>query len=197
MSKMFYKIVMLVLLLAASACQSSYNVIQITPEKIPLNHPGIFYALPRTFVNIELTVTKTEYTKGPYAEFAEKYLGIKGIETQNSTRYEITDVNFKTYNEPDPEHYYFIEFDNKKGFEKNQLLTLTLSESGLIQSVNENAEKIVSDNVIFTSNENYIDKSKTFFFSGSNVYEKVDTIIEHVTVDTLVIEKQTLKRTMV
>jgi hypothetical protein len=190
------KLWVLGLIVLLTACQSSYNVVQVSPDALPSNRDGMFYALPRTFVNIEITITKTDYFKGPYAEFAERYLGLKGVEIQNFTRFEISDVTFKTYTEPDPEHYYFVEF-GKRGFDKSALFTLGLTEAGLIQSVNEPAEKVDVEKTSYSRSDYLIDNSKTFFFPGANVYEKVDTIIEQITVDTLIVEKQTLKRTLV
>lgn len=190
------KLLILALVFILASCRNSYNVVRVTQDALPTGTEGFFYALPRTYVSIEITITRTDYIKGPYAEFADKYLGIKGVEPQNSTRYEISDVAFKTYTEPDPEHFYFVQF-GKNGLDKNKLLILGLTEAGLIESLNETAERINIEKAGKTADESFIDNSKTFFISGSTVYERVDTIIEQVSIDTMVVETHTLKRTLV
>ncbi len=74
---------------------------------------GVFYALPRTFIKVEISVIKTEHFAGPYSEFAGKYLDLEDVATNNYNEYEITNVSLSTIAEPDPEHYYFVEFDEK------------------------------------------------------------------------------------
>ena len=58
------------------------------------------YALPQTSLNFEVEAVKESFFAGPYAKYAEKYLGIKAREN-NSTTYRISSVKMTPYVEAD------------------------------------------------------------------------------------------------
>ena len=58
-----------------SSCSPQINVSKSQQYHKASEKKGFYYALPRTFIKIDVVVNKTEQIKGPYAEFAEKYLG--------------------------------------------------------------------------------------------------------------------------
>ena len=74
---------------------------------------GMYYALPRTLIKVNLTVDKTEYYAGPYAAYAGKYLDLENVSTNDYNEYAITEISLSTIAEPDPAHIYFAEFDDK------------------------------------------------------------------------------------
>jgi len=157
---------------------------------------GIYYNLPKTIVTIDVTITKTEKIKGPYAQYAQKYLGISNVNTANTTSYEISDIAFDTYTEPDSSQYYCIELN--KCQKKRQSFFLSLSESGMIQSLNAKPDiKEVQNNSAKTNNDLTGNTDNYNYFAESNLFEKIDTIIEKVNLDTTIIEKKTYKRSWV
>ncbi len=155
---------------------------------------GIYYYLPRTVVKVEVTVNKTENIRGPYYQFAEKYIGIKNFITNNSTHYEISDIKVSTYSQPDPEQLYFVQTDSKSSKDVKPIL-ISLSESGLIQAVNDISKNQKTNKLHLISRKKQNILTEPFkFYAGNNMMQKVDTIIRRVDVDTNTIEKQFYKK---
>jgi hypothetical protein len=188
---------MTVLLAGSSVFSQQFNVVKVDKSKAPSLSEGIYYSLPRTQFNFEVTISKVEKIKGPYAEFAGKYLGLTNVIFENSTSYELGDISISTTSVPDPEQYYFVEINSKQGKEANDLI-VSLSESGIIQNTNggeQDGKETVSIKVPFEETNVYPDIFK--YFSDLNMFEQVDTIIERVKHDTTTIEKLILRRTFV
>ena len=63
------------------------------------------YALPQTSLSFEVEAVKESFFAGPYAKYAEKYLGIKAAEA-NSVTYRISSVKMTPYVEADAKYRY-------------------------------------------------------------------------------------------
>jgi len=184
------------LIIGLTSC-SSYEVIPIKKDTEAPQASGFYYSLPRTVLTIDITVTRVDKIAGPYARFASKYLGIKDPVLQNQTTYELTDISINTYAEPDPENYYFVNLKNYHPSKARNMM-IALSKSGLIQDLNDNSDKKLEQDRKENSHRKKIDYSETFkYFADNNLVERVDTIIELVSMDTVTVEKRTLKRRMV
>jgi hypothetical protein len=191
-------VVLLALVLSFTFCHAQQiNVVKVDTSKGISASEGIYYSLPRTQFEIEVHATKIEKIKGPYADFASKYLGLSNVINVNSISYELGDISIRTTSIPDPDQYYFVELNGKSGKGVNEIM-LSLSESGIIQNTTgmEPDEKEVSTFSVQTEESNvYPEIFK--YFSDLNLLEQVDTIIERVNVDTTTIEKMILRRTLV
>ncbi|MBN2746815.1 MAG: DUF4831 family protein [Bacteroidales bacterium] len=176
---------------------NTYNVLKVNNIEPAQGSPGFYYALPRNAVSIDIIVTKTRHISGPYAKYASKYLGIKNVPETNSVSFSITDVKMNAYSEPDPEQYYFVDLSKYKSSQRNSLL-LRFSESGLLQDINDNSEDRVMEEQRQQMEKTEIDYSETFkYFTGANLKEQIDTIVEKLNVDTMTIEKRIVRRSMV
>ena len=194
---------LMTLLLFFGTASSQISVFHIDQSIVPLTRQGIFYALPRTVVNIEVTIDRVENYKGPYAEYALRYLGLKNVVMANSVEFKISGINITTSAEPDPGQYYFVELgDNLSKTEKSGLLSL--NESGLILSTLPNYLDTASstirvikekDGIILTEKDVFPEIFK--YYADISVFEKIDTILRKVSIDTLTLEQQILRRTMV
>lgn len=179
-----------------SAC-STYNVVHINELSEVPHSMGYYYALPRNVVSVDITVTKTKRIAGPYAKYASKYLGIKNALQSNSVNFEMTDIKLNVYAEADPEQYYFVDLSKFRG-NKNQAMLMRLSESGLIQDVNDNSEDRVLQEKKERIEKTKIDYTTTFkYFADDNLKVRIDTIIEKVNIDTITIEKKIYRQRMV
>lgn len=67
---------------------------------------GLVYSLPRTVVKINVSAQYTQIVAGPYAKYAETYLGIQNVPLQDVQRWHISDVSFITFAEADPTQQY-------------------------------------------------------------------------------------------
>ena len=59
------------------------------------------YSLPRTSLEFTVKAIRTDFTAGPYAAYASKYLGIE-VRTSSETSYVISEVKLRSYSEADP-----------------------------------------------------------------------------------------------
>jgi len=194
---------LIALVLFSGVAFSQISVYHIDQSTVPLTREGIFYALPRTVVNIEVMIDRVENYKGPYAEYALRYLGLQNVVMANSVVFRISGINITTSAEPDPGQYYFVKLGDKLSkTEKSGLLCL--NESGLILGILpadlDTVGRIIrvikgKDGITLTEKDVFPEIFK--YYADISVFEKIDTIIRKVSIDTLTLERQILKRTMV
>jgi len=158
---------------------------------------GIYYALPQTVVTIDITVSKTDKIRGPYYAFANKYLGLAHVINANSSYYEITGIEIGSYVEPDPAHFYLIRLPKRNL--KKQAVMINLSEVGLLKSINDKTDwtEINKIDYAFSDKEAMVSSETFNYLVDANIFEKIDTIIEKIHLDTVTIEKHTLRKSFV
>jgi hypothetical protein len=179
------------------------NVFHIDNNTSISGKEGVFYSLPRTVIRIDVEIDRIENYKGPYAEYALKYLGLKNVVMANSVEYKINGMKVTTSQQPDPDQYYFLELPGKLSkSEKAGLVSFT--ESGLILgTIPEKIDTLAKEEKIINKEEPGLATEKEVFpeifkYSADvNFFEKVDTIIRKVNIDTMTLERQYLKRTVV
>ncbi len=202
------RLFVIVLIIGISACinflPAQVKVFHLSELNDTIQREGVFYSLPRTFIKVDVSVKKAENIKGPYSVYANKFLGLKNVINNNSVTYKISDIKISTFSEPDPGQYYFVDIQEQKSEEKNkkikkQLRSLIyLNEAGLIESVNIKPDEKKSDETIYSEKSEKHDYPDLFkYYADANLFERIDTIIETVDMDTITIEKQVLKKTMV
>ena len=89
------------------------------------------YSLPRTSLEFTVKAIRTDFTAGPYAAYASKYLGIE-VRTSSETSYVISEVKLRSYSEADPKARYFW-FSDKE----SKLSMLRLTSQGLVSNGNQ------------------------------------------------------------
>ena len=85
----------------------------VTPVKGEMNVDGhqVFYSLPSNSLMVSLKIEKTVTAKGPYAQYAEKYLNITtGVIDESATAYTIENVKVERISQPDTSQLYAINF---------------------------------------------------------------------------------------
>jgi hypothetical protein len=180
-----------------SCSKSIVHISRIGESGDPAEGEGFYYALPRNIIQIDVVVNKTEQIRGPYAEFAEKYLGITNVIKNNSTVYEISELKLSSISEPDPQQYFFVEMKQKCSSEMEQF-RMALDESGIILGTKKHKDTVSPEKPVCVFNEAgnvFPDIFK--YYTDLNLFEKVDTIIEKVNLDSITVEKVTYKRSMV
>jgi hypothetical protein len=100
-----------------------------TTREIPVDNQSIVYALPRTGITINIEMVRTSISKGPYAEYALKFLGISNAPMENAESWEIHTITISSFNEPDPAHYYSLNF---KTFPANIQSLLSKDNNGVL-----------------------------------------------------------------
>ncbi len=190
---------LLIIALALPACKSQ-EPFTTTTAHVSRIEPGTsgamaYYSLPRTVVAVDVEVLKTTRVPGPYARYAEQYLGLDEVIFEPSQQYAIKSVSFNHFAEPDPEHIYQVSFPAGE----QQGLFLTLNDAGIIYAVSR--EFIESEHTTFRGegkDYGFFGPETTFnYFLTSSMTERVDTIIEDVRLDTITIQRQRLRRSWV
>ncbi len=91
-------------------------------------HGYMTYALPSTTISLDVEVVQETFYAGPYARFAEKYLGIKPRQ-KDETSVQITELRMAPYVEADQSRRFTLKAD-KKAFSSASVFRL--SSMGLI-----------------------------------------------------------------
>lgn len=143
---------------------------------------AMYYSLPRTVFNIEVTVDKEITKPGPFAAFAERFLGLTSVPTRESVEYSILEVKVTTHPERDPGQMYRIETEGKPFGAR-----LSLTPDGLIRGINlpVNPEVAVSQNAVQKLTERQFDFPQyTDLTLRKNTEPIPDTIYRLVRTDT-------------
>lgn len=99
---------------------------------------GVVYSLPSTVVNIEVDAVLEKFYAGPYAKYAEKYLGLDVRQADESACH-VTDVRMSTSVEADMNRRYVISAPGGK----LDAAFLKMSSSGLVAFGNAGSEDVV------------------------------------------------------
>ncbi len=87
------------------------------------------YALPSTTISLDVEAVQESFYAGPYARFAEKYLGIKP-RLADETTVQITELKMTPYVEADQSSRYVLKTDKKVSFSASSVFRL--SSAGLV-----------------------------------------------------------------
>lgn len=154
---------------------------------------GSFYILPQTVLRVDVVVRADEQLKGPYAEYAAKFLGIEDVNNFDFTTYSIENVEVSTATEPDPGQLYFVEMPSADSKDL-RTFKLKVDDSGYLLAANDLNQTMPAEpkkTVEVVEFQNPFDGSNLpeFRISG-NVTTKVDTIIRKLSVDTIETEQR-------
>lgn len=189
--KKYFRLIVALLVIPVIQVSGQVKVTHVETGADKPDGKGVFYILPRTVVQVDVTVSTQKHLKGPLSEYAEEFFGIDDAVKYDYTTYEMEDVQIGTFTEPDPGQIYFIE---PRGTSSKEMKTLTvqLNRAGFLLSAN-NMDQELSQEKETETVEEFIGadgkvKSPAFFIDGK-VRTKVDTIIRRAVVDTIVTEQ--------
>lgn len=103
-------------------------------KKDPLNIPvKVNYSLPRIAIDLNIVLERKVFKKGPFAQYAEKYLGVNPAEIINNDREEWKLINVKmdSHTQADPKHNYSVNL-----IRDYEAMTLRLSPEGFLTGFN-------------------------------------------------------------
>ncbi|HBF87856.1 MAG TPA: hypothetical protein DDX39_04360 [Bacteroidales bacterium] len=175
------KIISVVLLIFAISACTSVKVVNVN-EAEKYYDGGIIYSLPETVLQIDVELKKTTYIRGPFFEYAEKYLNINNVIKKNHTEWEIINVDINSIAEPDYNNYFVLKSNNK-----TIMNGLTLNEKGVIESINlvsKSPKSVESDNLIIDIAKPEIEAQFTDLSIKRNINELQDTVYKKVKQDT-------------
>ncbi len=125
--KMFYRLGITIMIFAISAC-TSIKVVNINDveEQKKFN---LVYSLPKTVLKIEVELIKSVRKKGPYSDYAEKYLGIKNVIKSDESVWKISDINIYEDYMPDTANTFIMN-------RARSVNKINLTNNGVLLSIN-------------------------------------------------------------
>lgn len=104
------------------------TVTTYTPE---VSTEGIVYYLPKTVINVDITIKKTNYIPGELCQYAERYLRINNISDQEDLHYNLQDITITPSGIPDPSKVFHIKYST------NSIAPLvSLDDKGILLAIN-------------------------------------------------------------
>lgn len=185
-------LLLLVGLVVVDIAQAQIFVSQAKANKLE-DSPGFYYALPRHMIQVDLIVQKTQRIKGPYSEYAARILGVDQYITQDETVYSIVDAVITTETEPDPDSWFFVEFD-ERGSKDARSLVFELHKNGTILAVEDSPmERDIRQERIEKTLVNAEADQHFHYYAERSIYQRIDTIVRKITIDTTVIRRNVLQ----
>lgn len=96
----------------------------------PGQQRGIYYALPRTVIQLDFLVEEIELLAGPYSDYVYM-IGADDYIVEDGMEYRLVDVAMTTYAEADPNATFFVEMNVKKG----DAAEFYMTPKGILQGV--------------------------------------------------------------
>jgi hypothetical protein len=184
-------------LLLASG-MSSKTVAQVSIVPLSLDdqahgHEGLYYALPKTKIQVDVWVEKVEVIRGPFAEYAGRLLGLDNVPRVNSESYHLAGISLSTFHEVDPDHYYFVRVPSKG----TEGLRFSLSPEGFLQSASLDVPEKSRKTHELTDVSGKLPRPEFVDFTVPNIIERVDTFIRRISVDTTTFEEIFFRKTFI
>lgn len=127
------------MLLVVVSCAPRLRVAPLKKERAYRKGYDVYY-LPQTVLEVAFTLSKGEYTPGPYAAYAESLLGIAGDAPQQGAYWGIDSIAITAVQEPDYSQAFAVKLSEKAAGEG----WLKLSRMGLLMPANA-APRAVSE----------------------------------------------------
>ncbi len=173
------------LLISLFSCTTIKEVPQVVNTRIlPLGDSvklydgSLVYALPLTAFDFTVVATKTIRKAGPYHQYANQFLGLNDVISEDEIVWTLKEVKIRPVKELDPDQYYVIESDGLM-----EINAIAMKSSGLILDVNPS----VYGNREFYNPDLTDEETKSIFSNvGFDEYYDVeqDTTYKLVNVDT-------------
>jgi len=97
---------------------------------------GVTYYLPRTAFRVTVIAEKTTTRPGDFCKYADRYLRLKDVPTEESVEWSLKSITLEPYGKPDPAKAYSIKIKSK-----TVAPLVGLSRDGLLLSINCDAEE--------------------------------------------------------
>jgi len=170
------------------------NIVPVAIDGEVQRHEGIYYALPKTLIKVDVWVDKVEVIRGPYAEYAGRLLGLDNVARVNSESYYLAAISLGTLHEVDPDHFYFVRVPSKN----TDGLRFSLSPEGILQSAAwEDNDKLLSEEEKQRFRREVFVRDEFIDVTVPNIIERVDTFIRRISVDTTTFEEVFFRKTFI
>ena len=108
----------------------------ISSYKPGVTSEGAVYYLPKTAIRVTMQVEKSTYTPGEFCKYSEKYLRIKDVPANASTKYRILSVKQEPFAIADTSKCYAVKFNAK-----TVACNVRLSNEGILLAINQDIKQ--------------------------------------------------------
>ncbi|MBQ3655507.1 MAG: DUF4831 family protein [Bacteroidales bacterium] len=141
----------------------------------------VVYSLPKTVLSVKVTAVNEISVKGPYSQYAQKYLGTDEVITANASSWSISKVEISSYPVKDSTRTFVVE--------TNYPCAMNFSRDGFLESVNTTSD-YKEENRRNTESTNFqtdnFQSGKIFQDINVNRYETVfDTVLHVIDADSV------------
>lgn len=153
---------------------------QVLPFQPGVTPGGATYFLPKTSLRFVVKTTCTTRHAGPYAQYAERFLGIKDVAREDFDSWTLDSVTAVPYSTPDERQAYTVTFNPN-----SSAPLVTLSPDGILLAINDEATygpelpqgSVSAITMASTDPSDFF--SEDFLRAGSNV-KKAETLAEEI-----------------
>jgi len=161
----------------ASTKKETATVISPYSTSRSVGQSALVYGLPQTRLYFEIELSRTIVKKGPYAEYANRMLGLANVPMTDSETWQIKSIRINDRQEVDNKQLYTVSFTD---YPQNLDKLLRFTKEGLLLDV--------SARNVLINNQNQNSGKDDFQFVNIAVRgtttEKVDTLFKTVVTDT-------------
>ena len=153
----------------------------------PAGLSSLVYGLPQTRLYFEVELTRTVVKKGPYAEFANRMLGLQNVPQKDSETWQIKSIQISDQQEVDNKQLYAVTFVD---YPENMDKLFRFTKDGLLMDLNVS-------NILINSHTQGISSDDFKFINISvrgTTVEKVDTVYKTILTDTAFVRIPVLQR---
>ena len=189
MKRNIFFVLLIAGLMASCASTKNEPATYISPYKSsqPVGLTALVYGLPQTRLYFEVELIKTLVRKGPYAEYANRMLGLQNVPIKDSETWQIKSISISDKQEVDNKQLYAVSFTD---YPQNLDKLLRFTKDGLILD-------LTVSNVLINSQNQGINGDDIRFVNTavrSTTVEKVDTVYKTILTDTAFVRIPVLQR---
>jgi hypothetical protein len=196
MNKFFIGLIVISTFITACSKKPVSTTISPASEVSSISPKGLVYSLPKTSLKIKVESHFNSVIPGPYARFAQKYLGLSDIQTSASSSWAIAGISVYPYNHSDLQALFVVEPE-----EDFNLDFLKISNQGLIipigTQMHSSSQKAIQPIAPNFDDKNFLDLSPTAFIAAEQTthYTRVmqDSSFVRVPVHKSVVIEKTLE----
>jgi len=154
----------------------------------------IIYSLPKTAITVKVTAVNEVSVRGPYYQYASKYIGTDDIITNNSSIWKLGNIEISSYPVQDSSRTYVVE--------TNYPCAMNFSPEGFLESVNTKPdfqERNYRDDDTHTNlTSDDLSSRRKFQDINVNRYETVfDTVLHIVDADSIFTAVPSAKKNLI
>ncbi len=189
-------IILAATLLGVASCgtQKKYIRVENINSVNSLKDNPLIYSLPKTALSVKVTAVNEVSVRGPYCQYAQKYMGTDDIINANSSTWKLGKIDISSYPIQDSSRTFIVE--------TNYPCSMNFSPEGFLESVNTKPDfqeqNYRNSNTLSNISSDDIASRRKFQDMNVNRYETVfDTVLHVVDADSIFTTVPSAKKNLI